>query len=97
MGTFRDQVVVAARCPWNGTTWSAKSKSGQDSEEGGKVKTHGTTYGPAFKFRVVLEALKAEGEGAKAQVAGAMGASRDASPLEAPVPKSRGPGVFSNI
>ena len=36
MGTFRDQVVAAARGPWNGTTWSAKSRNGQDSEEGGQ-------------------------------------------------------------
>jgi len=37
------------------------------------VKTNGTRYSPAFKFRVVLEALKAEGKGAEAQVARAYG------------------------
>jgi len=52
------------------------------------VKTDGTRYSPAFKFQVVLEALKAEGKGSEAQLARAMGASRDASPLEAAVPKS---------
>jgi len=37
------------------------------------VKTNGTKYSPAFKFRVVLEALKAEGKGTEAQVARAYG------------------------
>jgi len=48
-------------------------ETGKILKKGGKVKTHGTTYGPAFKFQVMLEALKAEGKGAEAQVAGAMG------------------------
>lgn len=33
------------------------------------MKTNGTRYSPAFKFQVVLEALKAEGKGTDAQVA----------------------------
>jgi len=33
------------------------------------VKKGGTRYSPKFKFRVVLEALKAEGKGTEAQVA----------------------------
>ena len=33
----------------------------------------GNRYSPAFKFRVVLEALKAEGKGGEAQVARAYG------------------------
>ena len=33
------------------------------------MKSNGNRYSPAFKFRVVLEALKAEGKGAEAQVA----------------------------
>ena len=33
------------------------------------VKTNGTRYSPAFKFRVVPEAQKAEGKGAEGQVA----------------------------
>ena len=33
------------------------------------MKTNGTRYSRAFKFRVVVEALKAEGKGAEAQVA----------------------------
>ncbi|RLA97802.1 MAG: hypothetical protein DRG83_15325 [Deltaproteobacteria bacterium] len=37
------------------------------------MKTNGTRYSPAFKFQVVLEALKAEGKGAEAQVARAYG------------------------
>ena len=37
------------------------------------MKTNGTRYRPAFKFQVVLEALKAEGKGAEAQVARAYG------------------------
>ena len=37
------------------------------------MKTSGTRYSPAFKFQVVLEALKAEGKGAEAQVARAYG------------------------
>ena len=37
------------------------------------MKKGGTRYSPAFKFRVVLEALKAEGKGAEAQVAPACG------------------------
>jgi len=31
------------------------------------VKANGTKYSPAFKFRVVLEVLKAEGKGTEAQ------------------------------
>jgi len=38
------------------------------------VKEGGTRYSPAFKFQVVLEALKAEGKGAEAQVTRAYGA-----------------------
>jgi len=34
----------------------------------GKMKTNGTRYSPAFKFQVVLEALKAEGKGTEAQL-----------------------------
>jgi len=37
------------------------------------MKSNGNRYSPAFKFRVVLEALKAEGKEAKAQVARAYG------------------------
>ena len=37
------------------------------------MKTNGTRYSPAFKFRVVLETLKAEGKGTEAQVAPACG------------------------
>jgi len=37
------------------------------------VETNGTKYSPAFKFRVVLEVLKAEGKGTEAQVARAYG------------------------
>jgi len=37
------------------------------------VKSNGTRYSPAFKFQVVLEALKAEGKGTEAQVARAYG------------------------
>jgi len=37
------------------------------------VKTNGARYSPAFKFQVVLEALKAEGKGTEAQVARADG------------------------
>ena len=37
------------------------------------MKGNGNRYSPAFKFRVVLEALKAEGKGAEAQVARAYG------------------------
>ena len=37
------------------------------------MKSNGTRYSPAFKLHVVLEALKAEGEGAEAQVARAYG------------------------
>ena len=33
------------------------------------MKSNGNRYSPAFKFRVVLEALKAEGKGGEAQVA----------------------------
>ena len=33
------------------------------------MKSNGTRYSPAFKFQVALEALKAEGKGAEAQVA----------------------------
>ena len=33
------------------------------------MKSNGNRYSPAFKFRVVLKALKAEGKGAEAQVA----------------------------
>jgi len=33
------------------------------------MKTNGTRYSPAFKFQVVLEALKAEGKDTEAQVA----------------------------
>jgi len=29
------------------------------------MKSNGTRYSPAFKFQVVLEALKAEGKGAE--------------------------------
>ena len=37
------------------------------------MKSNGTRYSPAFKLHVVLEALKAEGKGAEAQVARAYG------------------------
>ena len=37
------------------------------------MKSNGNRYSPAFKFRVVLEALKAEGKGGEAQVARAYG------------------------
>jgi len=37
------------------------------------VNTNGTRYSPTFKFQVVLEALKAEGKGAEAQVPRAYG------------------------
>jgi len=37
------------------------------------MKSNGTRCSPAFKFQVVLEALKAEGKGAEAQVARAYG------------------------
>ena len=37
------------------------------------MKSNGNRYSPAFKFRVVLEALKAEGKGAEAQIARAYG------------------------
>ena len=37
------------------------------------MKSNGTRYSPAFKFQVVLEALKAKGEGTEAQVARAYG------------------------
>ena len=37
------------------------------------MKKSGTRYSPAFKFQVVLEALKAEGEGTEAQAARAYG------------------------
>jgi len=37
------------------------------------VKKGGTRYSPAFKFQVVLEALKAEGKGTDVQVARAYG------------------------
>jgi len=37
------------------------------------VKTNGIRYSSAFKFRAVLEALKAESKGAEAQVARAYG------------------------
>ena len=40
---------------------------------GCEVKKGGTRCSPAFKFRVVLEALKAEGKGTEAQVARAYG------------------------
>jgi len=33
------------------------------------MKSNGTRYSPAFKFQVVLEALKAEGKGGETQVA----------------------------
>ncbi len=31
------------------------------------MKSNGNRYSPAFKFRVVLEALKAEGKGAESE------------------------------
>ncbi len=37
------------------------------------MKGNGNRYSPAFKFRVVLEALKAEGKEAEAQIARAYG------------------------
>jgi len=37
------------------------------------MKSNGNRYSPAFKFQVVLEALKAEGKRAEAQVARAYG------------------------
>jgi transposase-like protein len=37
------------------------------------MKSNGTRYSPAFKFQVVLEAIKAEGKGGEAQVARAYG------------------------
>lgn len=37
------------------------------------MKSNGTRYSPAFKFQVVLEALRAEGKGGEAQVARAYG------------------------
>ena len=37
------------------------------------MKKGGTRYSPAFKFQVVLEALKAGGKGTEAQVARAYG------------------------
>ena len=37
------------------------------------MKSSGTKYSPAFKFQVVLEALKAEGKRAEAQVTRAYG------------------------
>ena len=37
------------------------------------MKGNGNGYSPTFKFRVVLEALKAEGKGAEAQIARAYG------------------------
>jgi len=37
------------------------------------VTTQNGRYGPAFKFKVVLEALRAEGRGAEAEVARAYG------------------------
>ncbi|MBC7345212.1 MAG: hypothetical protein H5U03_07325 [Clostridia bacterium] len=36
--------------------------------EGCKVEEGGARYSPAFKFRVVLEALKAEGKGGEGHV-----------------------------
>jgi len=42
---------------------------GSSAERGCKVKTNGIRDSPAFKFRVVLDALKAESKGAEAQVA----------------------------
>jgi len=40
------------------------------------VKTNGTRYSPAFKFRVVLEAPRAEGKGAEANWRGPTGCTR---------------------
>ena len=37
------------------------------------MKTQSGRYGPAFKFKVVLEALRAEGRGVEAEVARAYG------------------------
>ncbi len=37
------------------------------------MKTNGTRYSPAFRFQVVVEALKSEGKGSEAQVARAYG------------------------
>lgn len=37
------------------------------------MSTQNRRYGPAFKFKVVLEALRAEGRGAEAEVARAYG------------------------
>jgi len=37
------------------------------------MKTQNGRYGPAFKFKVVLEALRAEGRGVEAEVARAYG------------------------
>jgi len=48
-------------------------EAGKIPKRGCKVKTNGTRYSAAFKFQVVLEALKPEGKGTKAQVARAYG------------------------
>jgi len=37
------------------------------------MKGNGTRYSPAFKFKVVLEALRAEGHGVEAEAARAYG------------------------
>jgi len=54
------------------------------------VKTQNGRYGPAFKFKVVLEALRAEGRGVEAEVARAYGIHPVTPQLEAAVPPSVG-------
>jgi len=50
-------------------------KNGEEDVEGDKKKRNRTRYSPAFKFSVVLEAFKVEGEGAQAQVVRVWGLS----------------------